>query len=325
MTRRRGSVLVLVVWVISLLSLLASSLGAQGLAALDMVSRMDERLQAANAAAAAVQYAVQVVRADASDATDGSLDEWARCESCFREQAAAGGRFTISYPTELEKVYGLIDEERKLSLNTMPAEVFAELLQREAQLRPTEAGDIGDAIVDWRDEDHEKRPHGAETFYYEGLSPSYPCKDAPFEQLEELLLVRGVTREVFDRIAPYVTPFGSGRLNLNTAERPALRTLGLSPDGVTQILRYRDGEDSRPGTGDERVFSSAESALMELGAVVSTDDYARLVELSGDDVFGVRSTAFTAAIEAWAADTAEQSTLSCVFDRDGSVLSWTEQ
>ena len=54
--------------------------------------------------------------------------------------------------------------------------------------------DVADAIVDWLDMDSSPRPYGAEDDYYTALSPPYHCKNGPLDSLEELLLVRGVTR-----------------------------------------------------------------------------------------------------------------------------------
>ena len=54
-----------------------------------------------------------------------------------------------------------------------------------------------DSILDWRDSNRDHRLNGAEEDYYRGLDPPYSCKDGPFDVVEELLLVRGVTPELF--------------------------------------------------------------------------------------------------------------------------------
>jgi hypothetical protein len=55
---------------------------------------------------------------------------------------------------------------------------------------------IVDAILDWRDADSTQGANGAESAYYNGLTPPYNCKNQPFETLEELLYVRGITPEI---------------------------------------------------------------------------------------------------------------------------------
>jgi DNA uptake protein ComE-like DNA-binding protein len=56
--------------------------------------------------------------------------------------------------------------------------------------------DVADAILDWLDEDDETREVGAEYDYYSSLDPPYAPKNGPFETVEELLLVRGVTPDL---------------------------------------------------------------------------------------------------------------------------------
>ncbi|MFM8252788.1 MAG: general secretion pathway protein GspK [Planctomycetota bacterium] len=94
--------------------------------------------------------------------------------------------------------YGLEDESARLNLNSLTvAEKALEGSGR--QLLGTLPGmtdDIADAILDWLDEDDEQREYGAESSYYQGLSPGYMPANGPFTTVEELLLVRGITPEL---------------------------------------------------------------------------------------------------------------------------------
>jgi len=80
------------------------------------------------------------------------------------------------------------DEAGKLSLNTATLDELAAFF-------PT---DTAAAIIDWRDEDSAVTEQGAEDDYYVGLAPPYHCKNAPFETVDELLQVKGVTPELLD-------------------------------------------------------------------------------------------------------------------------------
>ena len=57
--------------------------------------------------------------------------------------------------------------------------------------------EIADAMLDWIDEDDEIREYGAEVDYYSSLDPPYAPKNGPLESVEELLLVRDVTAQLF--------------------------------------------------------------------------------------------------------------------------------
>ena len=56
--------------------------------------------------------------------------------------------------------------------------------------------EIADAILDWMDDDDDTRSNGAEADYYLSLAQPYQPANRPFRNLDELLMVRGVTREL---------------------------------------------------------------------------------------------------------------------------------
>ena len=55
---------------------------------------------------------------------------------------------------------------------------------------------LADALLDWVDTDESPRGFGAEAEYYETLSPPYAPRNGLPECLDELLLVRDVTRQL---------------------------------------------------------------------------------------------------------------------------------
>ena len=84
-----------------------------------------------------------------------------------------------------------------------------------------------DVLVDWIDPDAEPEPFGAEEGYYRGLDPPYRAKNAHFESLSELHLLKGVTDEVYRTLTPYLTVAtpAPGKININTADPLVLRAL----------------------------------------------------------------------------------------------------
>jgi len=54
------------------------------------------------------------------------------------------------------------------------------------------------SIIDWLDEDDELSDQGAENQYYMALETPYRCKNGALDSMDELLLVKGVTRELLD-------------------------------------------------------------------------------------------------------------------------------
>ncbi len=88
--------------------------------------------------------------------------------------------------------FGVTPESGKLSLNAATdTELERLLLPLLFDLGLENATELVACLLDWRDEDADTRPGGAEDDYYINLQPGYHCKDARFDTLEELLLVKG--------------------------------------------------------------------------------------------------------------------------------------
>jgi len=180
----------------------------------------------------------------------------------------------------------IVDLERTVNINT----VTRPLLERALELLGTDAmgsSTILDSIEDWRDRDSNPRVNGAESDYYLNLSPPYVAKDGPFDDISELLLVRGVTQELYwgpegtnrntsavsgpITSRPDVSAVRSGpaglvdlfntlgrpQINLNTAPREVLQLLpGVDEHLASEIIRLRNGLDGVPGTEDDTPFHS---------------------------------------------------------------------
>jgi general secretion pathway protein K len=85
-----------------------------------------------------------------------------------------------------------------------------------------------DSLIDWMDEDDEVYNDGAESDFYMAAENPYPCKNGPMDSIDELLLIKGITPELyFGRqdvepvqlpLSEYLTVHGDwlGRINPNT-------------------------------------------------------------------------------------------------------------
>jgi general secretion pathway protein K len=107
-------------------------------------------------------------------------------DGSWREEALGSGGFKVR----------LLDEGGKINLNradeTMLRRVLTNL-EIDEPLRST----LIDSILDWIDPDDLHRASGAESDYYQSLSPAYSPRNGPFQVIEELLWVQGVTPELF--------------------------------------------------------------------------------------------------------------------------------
>ncbi|OGG51573.1 MAG: hypothetical protein A3F84_06420 [Candidatus Handelsmanbacteria bacterium RIFCSPLOWO2_12_FULL_64_10] len=211
----------------------------------------DERLTARALSESGVVRGLAELERGGASPYDALNQAWSTDEGAFREVRLGEGGFTVVHLVETDRGdeiprYGLVDEERKIHLNEAP---------REALLRlPGVDEGVVAALMDWRDQDDVPEPGGAEAGYYQSLPQPYACKNGPLETVEELRLVRGVTPEILEAVRPYVTVYGDGKVNLNTAPGPVLLTLGLEEALVSKVLRFRRGFDGQEGGRDDGVF-----------------------------------------------------------------------
>lgn len=307
------------VWTVGSLALLATALGSRCAANLDLTMRQERQLQARYIALAGVPGCLQVLDSDSTPTYDGLAEPWARSEHLFKARPVGMGHFSVSND-------GLADVERRINLNKAPPDVLHALLAHAGGLREQEREVIVDSILDWRDEDQEKKPYGAEDFHYLGLDPAYECKNGPLENIEELLLINGMTPELFSRLAPHVTVHGSGQVNLNTAGPTVLRALGLSEPGVQGVVTYCSGEDSQPGTADDRALTAVSAVGSELSNYVPEEDRNRLAQLDSKGFLTVKATEFEFVVTAQVADDEVNVTrLRVIMDREGRIRAWEER
>lgn len=93
--------------------------------------------------------------------------------------------------------FGMLNESAKLNLNALPLELSRRAESRRRLMAiPGLTLQVADAILDWMDADDEPSEYGAETSYYTAQSFPRRPRQGRFEQLRELLLVRGITKSL---------------------------------------------------------------------------------------------------------------------------------
>lgn len=112
-------------------------------------------------------------------------DQWKPDEG-YSEEELGLGKFRV-------KIW---DERKKANINSATAETLATALNP-LDIEDTQKEIIIDSILDWRDEDDLLRLNGAEDNYYQNLPKPHKAKNGAFDTIQELLLVKGVTKEIF--------------------------------------------------------------------------------------------------------------------------------
>jgi general secretion pathway protein K len=117
------------------------------------------------------------------------------------------------------------DERGKIPLNGIIEEEAHSMFQL-AGAAGQQLETLTDAFEDWQDVDNTPRPNGAEAASYagEGIKP----RNAGFHTVGEMRLIKGMTDDLYNRIAPSTTVFfgESGGFSEQTSQVLALEVLG---------------------------------------------------------------------------------------------------
>jgi general secretion pathway protein K len=150
-----------------------------------------------------------------------------------------------------------------------------------------EVDTIVDSIMDWKDPDDLHRLHGAESDYYMSLPNPYKAKDANFDTLEELLLVKGMTPEILygnDKkkgLIDFLTINStSSQININAAPKEVLMAIpGITPEFADAIINLRETKEI--------------TNFREIGIPVDTGALmAPYIKLGGSNTFTIESVGY---------------------------------
>jgi len=140
----------------------------------------------------------------------------------------------ISYPTAKEGPYtisgSLIDIQGRFNLNNLTDPqyhvVFSRLIQVVSpNIDQATSMEMIKAIVDWITPGLKETPFDA---YYLKLNPAYHAAHNLMASVSELLLVKGITPDLFNKLEPYITALPTPtQININNAPIPVL--MSLSP------------------------------------------------------------------------------------------------
>lgn len=247
---QKGGALLAVMWMSAALAAIGFAVSARVLSETDHVSATADGLRAQYLATGSVERAIQwMVWGGARRNPDGSPRFW----------QPNTPRLYMNYSSG-NAVVEMIPESSKLDINRATPE---QLFQVAAAIsgNPAQARQIAGGIVDWR------TPGGGgggsaggglsqpnQPFNFQ-LGPTFQPRHASFQEIEELLFVRGVTPELFygnfvstadgstyatGGLRDALSVRGSlGPFEINSVSPAVLQMLGASPGAIQQLLAQR--------------------------------------------------------------------------------------
>lgn len=139
------------------------------------------------------------------------------------------------------------DESGKININRITDDTRASFIKVLVAYKLSElvAETITDSILDWLDEDDLHHVNGAEKDFYATLPDPYEPKNGPFESIEELALVKGITPQIFDLLRDHLTIYGTGKVNVNFASKEVLLFVPTMTEEIADTiiqLRKKKGD-----------------------------------------------------------------------------------
>ena len=196
----------------------------------------------------------------------------------------------------------ITDESGKVDINiiTDANSDFLRNLFKNLGIPEDEVNVIVDCILDWKDPDDLLHLNGAEDDYYMSLPNPYKPKNANFDTLEELIMVKGITQEMLygkgeqRGIIDFLT-INSGRsqINLNAAPKEVLMAIpGMTPEIADAIINYRQDKEIKNIAEIQTIlganYSLMSSYITTAGSNTFTIDSIGYKE-SGKAGFGIRA------------------------------------
>ncbi len=213
---------------LALLGIMAFSLGAAARVDLAQTRRFQDETAAELLSKAGVEWAIAYLNGVAQEGIAWQAP-WTTSAPTFRGRALGPGVFDIQHIDGQGKWGdGLRDEEARVNLNTAPTALLAAL--------PGIGATVAEQLVARRQQTPWRVP---EEVVQEGLlTPS---------------AWHGSESQV--GLSAYLTVWGNGKINVNTASAVVLAALpGMTQPMVAAIMRYRQGEDAQQDTDDDRHF-----------------------------------------------------------------------
>ncbi len=239
-TKRKGFILVVVLSMVMMLSVLLLGFNYTSRINLRTMDDFQKSLQALNCARAGLNIAIAAVR-DTNDVhTNKVVPNLLLGENTFE---LGNGKCSITIAGE----NGKLNVNRLKDQSGQPSRTAIEqLLRLIDRLNQESAGQsridysLVPSVIDWTDNDDQVthlpfirlENSGAESSYYNQLNTPYGCKNAALDATEELLLVKGITPEIFSRIRSYVTVHGDGKINVNYASKYVIESLSGEMDAA---------------------------------------------------------------------------------------------
>ncbi|MGB5600464.1 MAG: type II secretion system protein GspK, partial [Thiothrix litoralis] len=237
-SRQSGVAMIVVLWMIMVMMTLAASLIYATRTETSMVDYARRSAQARAVADAAAHYAVMQLFLPNKD------------------RALKLGGAPLLWDYEGAKVEIRVVGENGLIDINYASRPLLELILKQTGMDDQAVQNMLDILEDFRDVDDLKRLNGAEDADYENEGLAFGAKDAPFERIEELQQILGMTPQLYKALTRYLT-VNSGAKGINPMLAPRQTLLLLAEGDAAKVDAYIQQRDEAEGQYVQPDFGGA--------------------------------------------------------------------
>lgn len=270
---QKGVALLITITILFVVFILVSEVNRHTRSSLKKAGIEKTRAHLSQIATSGIHIGIAVLMNDKKTAeTDSTQEMWADPEQIsdmLSEFTFENGEITLRIIDEMGKIQinALVDYPEGKKFNTSQKLLWETFLKL---LNPPDDSidnlglntDIVNCIKDWLDsgdDDATTGINGVESDYYRSLEPPYSSNNGPLNQLGEIVLIKGFTQDMFDRVemgyrlGDLMTIYGMvspdkgrktssekqagftfpGKININTADLPVI--MSLMPDSKSVL------------------------------------------------------------------------------------------
>jgi general secretion pathway protein K len=254
-SNNQGIALLLVITVTTILIATALEYNRRARFAVLSTAATRDRLTLSQMASSGIHAAMALLAKDRAESNIDSLQEdWANADKInelLDEIPFDDGKLAVTISDEMGRlqVNALVTYPDSRNFNESQRTIWERFLTyfktEEETPEDSQPTAIVNSLKDWLDFGDDEAItglSGAESSYYQDLSPPYGSRNGPISDIHDLLLVKGIAPELFfgsnekSGIVNYLTVYGMtpgagtsftfpGKININTAELPVLVAL----------------------------------------------------------------------------------------------------
>lgn len=217
-----GFALVLVLWVLTLLMIMAASFSLTMRRETSVISGITGGAQALAAAESGIAVAKMMLL------YPDQIKRW----------RTDGDIYQIQFLDAYVRVR-MLSEAGKIDINSSD-QIQLQKLFAQLPIDPEQQTALVSAIMDWRDNDDLVNINGAEKDEYKEAGKHYQPRNQPFQSLEELQMVMGMSESILKLIEPLITIYSNQpQVDLSQASKEMMLAMGIDPDLVDECTELR--------------------------------------------------------------------------------------